>query len=114
MARFNTELEHCDLCLEDSWTGKLIADAMRASKPKDRLTLLNLDDHTDMMPTLLSVDTGRSNSVIAPQCVDPTNPSDWDQAIGTGAIGIGSFMAVLYDLPLELDVRYLCQKPNAK
>lgn len=114
VASFHTRLEHFDLCLEDSWTGKLIAEAIRASTPKDRLTILHLDDHTDMMSTLLSLDTGRNSRVTAPQCFDPTNPSDWDQAIRTGAIGIGSFMAALYELPLELDVRHLCHEPNAK
>lgn len=114
LASFHTRLEHFDLCLEDSWTGKLIAEAIRASTPKDRLTILHLDDHTDMMSTLLSVDTGRSSPATAPPCFDPTNPSDWDQAIRTGAIGIGSFMTALYELPLELDVRHLCHRPDAK
>jgi len=54
--------------------------------------------------------------VTAPQCFAPTNPSDWDQAIRTGAIGIGigSFMTALYELTVELDVRHLCHKPSAK
>lgn len=114
VASFHTRLEHFDLCLEDSWTGKLIAEAIRASTPENRLTILHLDDHTDMMSTLLSLDTGRNSRVNAPPCFDPTNPSDWDQAIRTGAIGIGSFMTALYELPLELDVRHLCHEPNAK
>jgi hypothetical protein len=114
VASFHTRLEHFDLCLEDSWTGKLIAEAIRTSTPKDNLTILHLDDHTDMMSTLLSVDTEQSSAVNAEQCFDPTDPSDWDQAIRTGAIGIGSFMTALYELPLELDVRHLCHTPSAK
>lgn len=113
LGSFHTRLEHFDFCLEDSWTGKLIAETVGASKFKDRLTIMHLDDHTDMMPTLLSVESALTEQVNQPKRFDSTNPSDWDEAIRSGAIGIGSFMTALYYLPLELDVRHLCHTPDA-
>ena len=45
--------ERIDICFEDSWTGYFIAERFEKRRRGDNLTIIHLDDHTDMMATLL-------------------------------------------------------------
>lgn len=101
-----------DLCMEDSWSGFFIAQCISTWKKPDPIILLHLDDHTDMMDTLL---LSTSEGLIDPgynQLFNPAIPSHWLSAIQSGAIGIGSFVTALYYLPNVLHVLHLNHNPQ--
>ena len=94
-----------DLCLEDSWSGYFIADRVR-KRPQD-LVVIHVDDHMDMMPTLLVVDDGR---LICPESgmhFDPDDPRHWVSAIQSGCVGIGNFLTPLCYADRKVHVRHL-------
>lgn len=85
-----------DLCLEDSWSGWFLAPTLASLARDESLVLLHLDDHTDLMPTLLVREA--SGATIDPatgRAFDPRVPQDWELAIGSGAVTIGSWLTAL-------------------
>ena len=86
-----------DLCLEDSWSGWLIAGQLRRAPQTEDLVIIHLDDHTDMMSTLLEcTDEG---GLIEPSTLrrfHPEEPTAWETAILCGSIGIGCFITPFY------------------
>lgn len=85
-----------DLCLEDSWTGWFLAPTFAGIVPGESLVLVHLDDHADLMPTLLVRDgKGRVRDPATGRDFDPRTPGDWEAAIGSGAITIGSWLTAL-------------------
>jgi hypothetical protein len=97
-----------DLCFEDSWSGYLIADHLRRTRHNDDLVILHLDDHTDMMSTLLEYSyKGVLIDSATGQPFDPTIPADWESGIYSGAVGIGSFITPLYFGGWRTHVRHL-------
>lgn len=93
---YKSSSKHFDLCFEDSWTGYFIAKRYeRRSQPRD-LVLIHLDDHMDMMPTLLcrsgeGLVNPTSNFIFNPKASD-----DWEAAIYSGAVNIGNFLTPFY------------------
>jgi hypothetical protein len=98
-----------DLCFEDCWTGYFLAQRFRARDNEDSRDLLfiHLDDHEDMMPTLLEVYNGALKDPSTDAAFDPTAADDWTSAIGTGAITIGSFITPLYHSGTRIHVRHI-------
>jgi hypothetical protein len=99
-----------DLCFEDSWSGYFIANRIRDQPADEDLVLIHLDDHTDMMPTLLE----RTDSAIV-DCMlgtqfDAAEPGDWERSIHSGCIGIGNFVTPLYYSRHRVHVRHLNNK----
>ena len=106
-AEFHERLTNYDLCMEDSWTGYFVSRCLVTWTQAEPMVLLHLDDHTDMMDTLLVF---ASDGLLEPGAgarFDPANPSHWSTAIRSGAIGIGSFVTALYYLPQLAHVLHL-------
>lgn len=111
-ANFHCQLEKYDICLEDSWSGYFIARRLAERRTSEPLLLIHLDDHTDMMPTLLSFERGGLHDPHTVRCFEPANPADWSSAIGCGAISIGSWLTALYYLDQAVHVRHLTHGHN--
>jgi hypothetical protein len=110
--RFRHSTANLDLCLEDSWSGFFVARHLASGAQGESLVLIHLDDHTDMMSTLLRI---MENDEVADarDCeFDPSSPEHWVKAIGNGAIGIGSFVTALYYREELLHVRHLRERTN--
>jgi hypothetical protein len=81
------------VCLEDSWSGHAVAQMLHQVPTHRPVTLLHLDDHMDLGPTLLT--QGHSGGLMDPinRCsFDPAEPTDWVGAIGSGAVNIGNWL----------------------
>jgi hypothetical protein len=85
-----------DICFEDSWTGYFIADRFEKNRRGDDLTIIHLDDHTDMMATLLYLSGDALVDPTNGATFDPKCSSDWRSAIYSGAINIGNYMTPLF------------------
>ena len=97
-----------DFCFEDSWTGWLIAERLRLAPPTQELVIIHLDDHTDMMSTLLECkDTGELIEPSTRRQFDPAEPAAWETAILCGSIGIGCFITPFYFGKWQTHVRHL-------
>lgn len=97
---------HSDLCFEDSWCGLFIANHIRTLGANTPLTIIHLDDHTDMMSTLLLYNKGLIDP-ISQQAFAPDNPNHWPMVIESGAVGIGSFLTPFFTLRRPIHVRHL-------
>jgi hypothetical protein len=96
-----------DLCFEDGWSGLFAARALKRRPSDEDLVLVHLDDHTDMMPTLL---WRRPDGLVDPatDCrFDPAEPDDWPGALTSGAVSIGSFVTALCQGARRVHVRHL-------
>lgn len=100
---FHTRIGECDICLEDSWTGYFVSRWICQYDAHDPLVFIHLDDHTDMMSTLLTLADCEKDSVL----FDPYNADDWVEAIHRGVIGIGSFVTALFYLEQPVYVLHL-------
>lgn len=85
------------LCFEDSWTGHFLASVVRNLAPGEDLVLLHLDDHRDLMATLLA--RAGDDGLVDPATgarFDAAEPDTWAAAIEHGAISIGSHLTPLF------------------
>ncbi|WP_305907527.1 hypothetical protein Q9L42_015375 [Methylomarinum sp. Ch1-1] len=96
-----------DLCFEDSWSGYFLADHLGRNDRADDLVLIHLDDHTDMMSTLLERTGEGLTDPSTGKSFDPSVRNDWESAIYSGCIGIGSFITPLYYSDHKVHVRHL-------
>lgn len=99
-----------DLCLEDSWSGWFLAPTLAAVPPGEALVLVHLDDHADLMPTLLVRDGAGDVSVPATGLgFAPGRAACWEAAIASGAVTIGSWLTALVAAGAgpEIHVRHL-------
>jgi hypothetical protein len=106
-AEFHVQLSDYDLCMEDSWTGYLVSRHLTEQNIQEPLVFIHLDDHTDMMSTLLARVSNRLMDPEICKCFDPRIPTDWEAAIRSGSVGIGSFVTALYYLPQPVHVIHL-------
>jgi len=96
-----------DLCFEDSWSGYFIANRYRKNGRHDDLVLIHLDDHTDMMSTLLCQTGGALIDPVTGATFDPLSPNDWESAIYSGAVSIGNFVTPFYYSGAKVHVRHV-------
>lgn len=101
--------------LYDTWT--LVSWARWAAASGTRrdahLTILHVDDHRDLMSPRLFVGDGGWRDPIAGGLFDFGEPESVRRALGSGAVGMGSFLTpVLHAFP-NAEVRHLCQPPKA-
>jgi hypothetical protein len=99
-----------DLCFEDSWSGYFIADRIRDQRTEEAVVLIHLDDHTDMMSTLLTSTNGAIGDCMLGTQFDPAKRRDWEQSIHSGCVGIGNFITPLYYSRHRVHVRHLNSK----
>ncbi len=100
------------LALEDSWCGVFLASHLATLRSDEPLTIIHLDDHTDMMSTLLVVEQCADGSSALEDPLtgapfDPASPADWHSAITSGAITIGSFLTPFFALDRIVEVFHL-------
>jgi hypothetical protein len=106
-ASYRTRTSRFDLCLEDSWSGYFVAEWLGGQTSVDDVIFIHLDDHTDMMPSLLE---RRDNVLIDPadgQVFDVLSASDWEEGLASASVGIGSFVTALFYLPNRFHVRHI-------
>lgn len=109
---FREERQHFSLALEDSWCGVFLARHLTTLRDDEPLTIIHLDDHTDMMSTLLVVESDADGSLIlqdplSGSAFDPASPASWRSAIASGAISIGSFLTPFFALDRIVEVLHL-------
>jgi hypothetical protein len=107
VAAFHRTEAAFDLCFEDGWSGLFVARALERRPLGENLVLVHLDDHTDMMPTLLQRRTDGLFDPATGRGFDPAEPDDWRGALTSGAISIGSFVTALCQGPRRVHVRHL-------
>lgn len=95
-----------DICMEDSWCGRFLAAHLQTAPGDAPLNIIHLDDHTDMMSTLMVSGQPLINP-LTDRIFRPTDPADWDDAITSGAIGIGSFLTAFYALNRPVHIMHL-------
>ena len=109
---FREERSHFALSLEDSWCGEFLARHLATLQTDEPLTIIHLDDHTDMMSTLLVVEAGADGALalkdpLRAMPFDASVPADWRSAIAGGAIGIGSFLTPFFALNRRVELFHL-------
>jgi hypothetical protein len=96
-----------DLCFEDCWTGYFIARRFSRQAPCADLVLIHLDDHTDMMSTLLCLSGKTLYDPTSGAAFDPASCNDWTAAICSGAVNIGNFITPFYYSGCKVHVRHI-------
>jgi len=82
------------LTFEDSWSGWVFAETLAELGPREPVVVIHLDDHRDLMPTLL--DRGTAGDLVNPatgRVFDAASRADWASAIATGAVNIGNWLS---------------------
>lgn len=110
-AGFHISTPLFDLCLEDSWCGLFLAGRIAHLPPEIPLIIIHLDDHTDMMSTLLLAGDHLTDPFTGEQFF-ADNPRCWLAAIASGAIGIGSFLTPFFFLARRLHIAHLSDGPG--
>jgi len=115
IGRYRDSRQFFDLCCEDSWTGFFIAKQLRdCERPEADLVIVHLDDHTDMMSTLLECSGEVLRDPSTGKIFDPAASEDWESAIESGAINIGNFLTPLYFMKPRVHVRHLRNAASAE
>lgn len=92
-----------------SWSLWLAAGGAAAAVTAGGLTVLHVDDHSDLMPPrLLLADSGWSD-LITGRRFDLFEPDTVASAIGSGAVGMGSFATPLASFGVPVEWRHLRQ-----
>ncbi len=107
VAFYKSSAEHFDLCFEDSWTGYFIAKRSQELNRQAGLVLIHLDDHTDMMPTLLCTSGQTLRDPTSGLPFDPASSDDWEAAILAGSVNIGNFITPFYYSGCPIHVRHV-------
>lgn len=105
--QFKENAELFDLCFEDTWSGYFISHQLRSLDRDDDLILIHLDDHTDMMPTLLVNSENLLIDITNGGKFDPTIPDDWESVVQSGCVSIGNFITPIYYSGHNVHVRHL-------
>lgn len=97
------------VALSDAWTlfswSEWLADV---GQYPDRVTIIHLDDHDDLMSPRLALDGDGFVDLITGAPVTLTHPASVGNAIRSGAVGMGSFLApFVHNVPF-VDIRHLC------
>ncbi len=107
---FQSSRELYDVCLEDSWSGYFMAQQLKPLKKTRDIVFIHLDDHMDMMPTLLQ---RQRTSLVNPTtglAFNPARASDWKTAIASGVVSIGNFITPMFYAGFPLHIRQIHNK----
>jgi hypothetical protein len=108
---FTSSDENRDLCCEDSWTGFFLATYFSRHALPSELVLIHLDDHADMMPSLLECSALQLYDPTSGKPFDPRSGDDWKSAIYSGAINIGNYLTPWFFTDSRLHIRHLRNQP---
>lgn len=93
---FRTRVGPMALTFEDSWSGWFIAKTLARMSDGEPLVVLHLDDHRDLMPSLLCKDArGAVVNPVTQTVFNPSSEADWELAIATGVVNIGTWLTAL-------------------
>ena len=100
------------ISLNDSWTlfswSRWLAQCSSEGSLPSEIVLLHVDDHDDLMSPRLLLNRSYWIDAISHQPVDLLKPETISAAIGSGAIGIGSFIVPLLHYIPKIHMRHLC------
>jgi hypothetical protein len=103
------------LSLSDAWTLLSISQWLaRQDEPPPHVTVIHIDDHDDLMCPRLGVHGGRFTDLITGKSMLTHNPTSVADAIESGAVGMGSFLAPLLHTMPSVDIRHLCDTTYAR
>lgn len=95
------------LSLEDAWTAVALSRWL-ADRPGERMTILHVDDHTDLMEPLLSRRAaGGWKDLLTAADVDLRRPATVAAAVASGAIGVASFFTPFIFDVAQGEIRHL-------
>lgn len=86
--------------------------ARTGPSPTDRITVLHLDDHRDLMSPRLAIEGNELVDMITDEPFDVMDPASVLSACNSGAVGMGSFLTPFLLAFPNSDVRQLCQPPK--
>jgi hypothetical protein len=100
--------------LYDTWS--LLSWSQWADRAKpavdDRITILHIDDHRDLMSPRLAIEGDTLVDLITGEPFDVGDPASVLSACNSGAVGMGSFLTPFLLAFPNCDVRQLCQPPK--
>ncbi|WIX92530.1 hypothetical protein [Amycolatopsis sp. DG1A-15b] len=98
------------ISLSDAWTLAFWSDYFaQAGGVPARLTVLHLDDHDDLMTPRLATSAGGSfTDLVTGHEFTLTEPAGVRSAIGSGAIGMGSFLTPVLHTAEHTRILHLC------
>jgi hypothetical protein len=100
--------------LYDTWSLLTWSEWAARTQPDrcDRITILHLDDHRDLMSPRLAFEETGVVDLITGKPFDVRDPVSVSSACDSGAIGMGSFLTPFLLAFPNCDVRQLCQPPK--
>ncbi len=100
--------------LYDTWSLVTWSEWVARSRPNrdDRITILHIDDHRDLMSPRLAVEAAGVVDLITGKPFDMWDPASVLSACDSGAVGMGSFLTPFLLAFPNCDVRQLCQPPK--
>lgn len=108
---FYIEGQQSFFCLLESWIAYGWSKFMSETRYRpDNLTIIHLDDHTDLMSPQISVDNGRCIDMLTRNIVSFSDPESVKNAVQSGAITVGSMMTPLIHYIENVDVLHLMQQ----
>ncbi|MGI8624793.1 MAG: hypothetical protein ACR2NB_15235 [Solirubrobacteraceae bacterium] len=100
------------LSLEDAWTGVAFSHWL-AERPAEQMTILHVDDHTDLMgPLLTRRVAGGWTDLLTAAHVDLQRPATVAAAVASGAIGVASFFTPFIFEVAQGEIRHLRASPG--
>jgi hypothetical protein len=97
-------------CLLESWIPYGWSKFMSETQfIPDSLTIIHLDDHTDLMSPKISADNDRWKDMLTGEIVNFSEPESIKKAVQSGAITVGSMMTPLIHYIRNVDVFHLMQ-----
>lgn len=92
IAETRAKLGGIHVCLNDSWT-LLEWSRIISSKPVTRPIIVHVDAHSDLMTPMVTFADGIMTDLFTGQPINVKSPNTIQNAISSGAIGIGSFIS---------------------
>lgn len=100
--------------LYDTWTLLAWSEWVERVQPvhNERITILHIDDHRDLMSPRLAIEEGGLVDLITSKPFNIRNSNSVRAACESGAVGMGSFLTPFLFEFTHCDVRHLCQPPK--
>ena len=106
------------ISLNDSWTlyawSHWIKRGQDDGKSLEKVVILHVDDHTDLMTPRLAMSVEDWRDSITGEVFDLTQPETVRSAVLSGAIGVGSFMSPFLHAVPRVEMRHLSKTTPTK